>query len=221
MKILVLADEPEKTLWEFLDRRKLENVDLILSCGDLPSSYLSFLTCFSNAPILYVHGNHDDIYDHAPPEGCICIEDQLYVFRGVRILGLGGSMRYNLGKNQYTEHEMARRIRRVRPALRRNHGFDILLAHSPAEGLGDDTDRAHTGFSCFLRLMEEFHPAFMLHGHVHRNYQFNFKKERAFQDTRVINAYKYTYIELPDPPLPPPARGLSALISRFSRYEGP
>ena len=44
MKILLLADQAEPTLWEHLDKRKLEGVELVLSCGDLPASYLSFLT---------------------------------------------------------------------------------------------------------------------------------------------------------------------------------
>ena len=52
MKILFLADQAVPTLWEHLDRRKLEGIDLILSCGDLPAEYLSFLTCFTHAPIL-------------------------------------------------------------------------------------------------------------------------------------------------------------------------
>ena len=44
MKILLLADQAEPSLWEHLDRRKLEGVELVLSCGDLPAEYLSFLT---------------------------------------------------------------------------------------------------------------------------------------------------------------------------------
>ena len=39
MKILLLADQAEPTLWEHLDKRKLEGVELVLSCGDLPASY--------------------------------------------------------------------------------------------------------------------------------------------------------------------------------------
>ena len=38
MKILLLADQAEPMLWEHLDRRKLEGVELILSCGDLQAS---------------------------------------------------------------------------------------------------------------------------------------------------------------------------------------
>ena len=123
MKILLIADKAEPTLWEHLDKRKLEGVELVLSCGDLPASYLSFLTCFTPAPILYIHGNHDDRYASAPPEGCICIEDTIYTYKGIRILGLGGSMRYNNGINQYTEKQMRARVGRLRFKLWRSGGI--------------------------------------------------------------------------------------------------
>ena len=60
---MVIADEESKYLWDFFDKSKLEGVDLIISCGDLNPNYLSFLTTFAAAPVLYVHGNHDEKYD--------------------------------------------------------------------------------------------------------------------------------------------------------------
>ena len=122
MRILLLADEPDVRLWDHLDRSLLEDIDLVISCGDLPSAYLSFITCFTKGPVLYVHGNHDASYEVKPPEGCICIEDGVFCFRGVRILGLGGSMRYKPGPYQYSEREMSRRVRRVRRQIRRAGG---------------------------------------------------------------------------------------------------
>ena len=74
MRILAISDEPSPKLWGEHCRDALAGVDLILSAGDLPSSYLSFLTCFTNAPVIYVHGNHDDHYEQKPPEGCLCAD---------------------------------------------------------------------------------------------------------------------------------------------------
>ena len=95
MKILLLADEESKYYWDYFEKSKLEGIDLIISCGDLAPQFLSFMATFAKVPILYVHGNHDACYDETPPDGCICIDDDVYVHEGVRIAGLGGSMCYN------------------------------------------------------------------------------------------------------------------------------
>lgn len=196
MKIMLIADQAEPTLWEHLDRRKLEGIELIISCGDLPAEYLSFLTCFTNAPILYVHGNHDGRYARKPPEGCICIEDTIYVHDGLRILGLGGCMRYNAGNHQYTEKEMKRRADKLRFKLWRSKGIDLLITHAPAYQLGDDTDPAHRGFETFLHLIDKYHPRVLAHGHVHQNYRYDFKRLRQRGDTQVINCCGYYVIDL-------------------------
>lgn len=196
MKIMALADTPDKMLWDYLDKRLLEGVELILSCGDLPAEYLSFLTCFTHAPVLYVHGNHDVRYQTAPPEGCICIEDQVYDAGGVRILGLGGSMRYKNGPCMYTEREMAARIRKMRYKLWRANGFDILLTHAPAYRLGDLDNLPHTGFRCFRELMEKYEPKYMVHGHVHQEYSSAFVRERTYGRTTILNAYKRWIFEI-------------------------
>ena len=120
MKILAVADEESKALWDYFDKSKLEGIDLIISCGDLDPRYLSFLATFTTVPVLYVHGNHDGKYDQVPPEGCICIEDKIYVHKGVRILGLGGSMRYKPGPHQYTERQMKQRVAKLWLKLLRN-----------------------------------------------------------------------------------------------------
>ena len=91
MKILVIADEESRSLWDYYTPDKLKDIDLILSCGDLKPEYLSFLVTMAHCPLLYIHGNHDGIYERKEPEGCICIENQIYEYKGIRILGLGGS----------------------------------------------------------------------------------------------------------------------------------
>ena len=198
MRIMLLSDVADKALWDYLDRRLLEGIDLILSCGDLPAEYLSFLTCFTNAPILYVHGNHDTGYDRKPPEGCACVEDDIFVFNGVRILGLGGSMRYRPNEPyMHTERQMARRVLRLWWKLHKHKGFDILLAHAPARGLGDMDDLPHRGFETFLKLMDRWRPRYLVYGHVHQEYgATTFVRERAYGDTTLVNAYKRYIIEI-------------------------
>ena len=89
MKILLLADEESKYLWDYFEKEKLDGIDLIISCGDLKAEYLSFLATFTTVPVLYVHGNHDVHYDRKAPDGCVCIDDAVFVYKGLRIAGLG------------------------------------------------------------------------------------------------------------------------------------
>ena len=199
MKIMVLADEPDRRLWDLLDRQLLMEMDILIACGDLPAEYLSFLTCFTRAPVLYVCGNHDESYEKAPPEGCFCIEDQVYCCKGVRIVGLGGSMRYRPGPYQYTEAQMRRRAKRLSLKLWRTGGFDILVTHAPARGIGDEEHIAHRGFQTFVDLMEKYKPQYMVHGHIHKEYTSCFKRLRKYGDTVVVNANKSYVIEIDDP----------------------
>lgn len=196
MKILAIADEESKYLWDFFDKSKLEGIDLIISCGDLDPRYLSFLCTFTSAPVLYVHGNHDDKYDKIPPDGCICIDDKIYVHEGVRILGLGGSMRYKPGNYQCTETEMRRRVAKLKPRIFFHGGFDILVTHAPAYQLNDGTDLPHQGFKIFKTLMEKYRPKYFLHGHVHMTYGRQHKRFDQYMDTQVVNAYERCVIEI-------------------------
>ena len=195
MKILALSDQESLGLWDYFDSSRLDGIDLILSCGDLNPHYLSFIATFAHAPVLYVHGNHDDRYADVPPEGCICVEDQVYTCKGVRILGLGGYMRYKQkGKHQYTQRQMDRRVWKQKLALLRRGGFDILLTHAPALGLNDGEDLAHTGFEVFNTLMDRYQPRYFIHGHVHMNYGREFPRLSTYGETQVINAYEtYTF----------------------------
>lgn len=200
MRILVLADEPERRLWSEFGKDTLQAADLILSCGDLPSTYLSYLTCFSPAPVVYVHGNHDENYEQKPPEGCINAEGHVVMVKGIRILGLGGSMRYRPGSpTMFSEPEMAARIRKLRRELKASGGFDLLLAHSPVAGLGDQPDLPHRGFECFKPLLSQYHPRVMFHGHVHKAYSgASFQREREWDGIPVINACGSYIFDWPD-----------------------
>ena len=196
MKILFLADEESKVYWDYFKKEQFEGIDLIISCGDLKPEYLSFLATLVPVPLLYVHGNHDDKYDKRPPEGCICIEDRIYNFNGIRILGLGGSYRYKDGVNQYTELQMARRIAKLKLKLTINRGFDILVTHSPAYGFHDGEDQCHRGFDSFNRLINTYHPKYFVHGHVHMNYGRQFPRVDGIGDTQVINAFERYILEV-------------------------
>lgn len=212
MKLLLVADKESPYYWDYFQPGRLDDIDLILACGDLKASYLSFLVTMGHARVLYVHGNHDKFDGrcppedetaapaHALPEGCDCIEDKLVTVNGLRILGLGGSAEYSGGLHQYTERQMARRIRRLRFQLWRAKGVDIVITHSPATGYGDGEDYAHRGFDCLVDLMDKYRPKYLIHGHVHANYNVNRPRVLQRGGTTIINAYERYILEIPDQP---------------------
>lgn len=188
IKILLLSDEPAPALWDYFEESRLDGIDLIISCGDLPPQYLSFLATFFIGPVLYVHGNHDDCYLELPPEGCTCIDGKVYEFEGIRIGGLGGCVRYRRGKFQYTENQMVFRVLKLWVQILRHRGLDMFISHAPAYGINDGTDLPHRGFRCFRRLLKICHPRYFVHGHMHFSYDYRQKRISMVQDVTVINA---------------------------------
>lgn len=202
MKILALADEEVPAFHDYYVPGKFKEYDLIISCGDLHASYLSFIVTMARAPVMYVHGNHDVRYSVKPPEGCDCIDDKLVVFKGLRILGLGGSYRYRPGEHQYTDTEMRRRIAKLKWKIRKHKGVDVVVSHAPLKGVGDGEDNAHQGFQEFLHFVDQYHPKYWLHGHVHMNYGMEHIREREYNGTKVINAYERYVLDIPESEIP-------------------
>ncbi len=201
MKILFLADEECPALYDYYQPGKLKEYDLIISCGDLKPEYLSFLVTMSHAPLLYVHGNHDEIYEKKPPEGCFSIEDQIIEVAGLRIMGLGGSRKYNGGKHQYSEGAMKRRIGKLRWKLWRHKGVDLVVTHAPVEGFGDSSDPAHRGFAAFKPLLDKYKPKYLVHGHVHMRYGHDIQRVLQYGETTLINASERYVLDLPEFPV--------------------
>ncbi|WP_297053418.1 metallophosphoesterase [uncultured Dubosiella sp.] len=195
MRIMVLSDEPCLVLSDAYRPEVLEGIDVIVSCGDLPYDYLSFIATVFRGPVLYVHGNHDAKYKYKPPLGCLSIEDRIYTYKGVRFLGLGGSHRYNGVEWQFTQKEMDKRVRKLWFELCKSKGFDVLVTHSPAFGHYDGADPAHTGFKVFNDLIERYKPKLFLYGHVHLSYGSR-PREFVIGNTRCINGYERYIIDL-------------------------
>ena len=202
MKILAVSDEESPYLWDQNAAEKLKGYDLILSSGDLKSEYLSFLVTMAKCPVLYVHGNHDGHYATRPPEGCDCIEDKLVVYNGVRILGLGGCLRYHPGPHQHTDRQMRRRIRKLRFLLWRTKGVDIVVTHAPPRDVGDGEDPAHRGFPALREFLDKYRPRYLLHGHVHLSYGTDPTRLRQYGDTAVINTSERYVLEIPEVDVP-------------------
>ena len=196
MRILAVSDEESPYIWDHFDRSAFEGVELILSCGDLCRDYLEFLATLLPVPLLYVPGNHDKRFITDPPGGCVNIDGKLEIHSGLRVCGLGGCKSLNpRAAYEYSEPVMQRRAYRLRRAISRAGGLDILVTHAPAEGLGDGTDAFHRGFAAFRRLLEDYSPKIYFFGHQHKRYGL-VNTPREYCGARLVNACGYKIVDL-------------------------
>lgn len=220
MKILAVADYEEKCLWGKWSTEmeaRLSDVDLVLSAGDLSSYYLEFLTEKLNIPLVYVPGNHDTGYIENPPKQCINADGKIIDMRlngdndvqTVRIMGLGGSMRYKDCPYQYSEDEQQRRVTKLLHAIDTNEvvnmaDVNVFLTHAPCKGYGDIDDPVHRGFNCFNELLDKWKPQLHCYGHVHEEYNsFGGQNSNTTgfirlinhpSGTHLVNCYGYQFI---------------------------
>jgi len=196
MKILTVSDQVEPLLYDRFDPSRFEGVDLILSCGDLPPEYLTFLVTQFNVPLYYVKGNHDIRANGYNPGGCVDLDGKLIWHQGLRILGFEGCHWYNGKPHQYTEHQMRKKIRRLRFNIWRKGGVDIVITHAPPRHIHDAEDRCHMGFKSFRRLIDRYGPRYFIHGHMHFNYTTNPQRITVINQTQVVNTYGYFLFEI-------------------------
>jgi len=198
MKILTVSDFVEPALYDHFDAERFSGVNLILSCGDLPPEYLSFLVHALDAPLYYVKGNHDIRHSSKHPDGCVNINAKLIQFQGIKILGLEGSRWYNGGPFQYTERQMRRTIRGLRTTMWFQKGIDIIITHAPPRHIHDAEDRCHRGFESFRWLIEKYSPRYFIHGHTHASFSHASQRITIVNKTKVVNSYGYHLFEIED-----------------------
>ena len=133
--------------------------ELILVLGDLEPAWTEGLAEV-DLPKLGVRGNHDA--EHALE--ALGVEDLHLAgaeVGGLRFAGFGGSPRYSTdGGNEWTEAEAEELLTRL-PAA------DVLLTHSPPEGVNDEPDdHVHRGSAALRAWVERNRPAWLLHGHT-------------------------------------------------------
>ncbi|MFS0886165.1 metallophosphoesterase family protein [Aeromicrobium sp. 179-A 4D2 NHS] len=213
VRVLVVADEISPVIHDAGVRAM--HPDLVLGAGDLPWDYLEFLSSMLDVPVGFVPGNHDPEvespaagfkgwltgnglpHEDPRPLGCTNVDEAIVDLAGLRIAGLGGSIRYNDGPNQYTDDEFTKRARRLLKLVgKRGGGVDVLLTHSPPRGLGDgeDDDLPHQGFTALHEVIEQLRPTWHLHGHIH---PFGQKQpDRTIGDTTIRNVVPYRLMEI-------------------------
>jgi hypothetical protein len=209
INILAVSDHVEALVYSNQVRERFAQVDLVLSCGDLPPSYLEFIVSALNVPLYGVRGNHDHgrAFNTIPHgslgPGTIDIHAQAVETRGLLLAGLEGSLDYNGGPHQYSETGMRLQIARLVPQLvlnklRYGRYLDVLITHAPPQGIHDQPDRCHQGFESLRRFLQRFRPRYHLHGHIHL-YDRQTVTRTQFEDTTVLNAYGFREVRVPLP----------------------
>ena len=209
MKLLAVSDEVVDWIYSARLHDRCSEVDFVISCGDLPISYLEFITSSLNKPCYFVRGNHDsyefsgtgEIKSH--PEGWMDLDMKALRCDGLTLAGLEGCIRYKPGAPyQYTQADQKRRAvwlsrKFLWQRMRAGRGLDILVTHSPAYGIHDGTDHAHVGFQAINWMIENFKPRYVLHGHQHRNYAPRQTGETQIGETLVLNVHPYRIVDIP------------------------
>jgi Icc-related predicted phosphoesterase len=203
MKILAVSDVEVDMINSPLITQRFNDVDLVISCGDLPIYYLEYIISMLNRPLYYVRGNHsqplqeaDRDSNHYYPWGGIDLHR--CVMRdssGLLLAGIEGSLDYNHGYFQYSQEGMWSMVLAMVPRLLMNrllYGryLDVFIAHAPPWRVHDKDDLPHQGIKAFRWLINVFKPAVFLHGHIHIYHQYDVT-ETQIGPTRVINVYGY------------------------------
>jgi predicted phosphodiesterase len=220
MKILCISDQIDPLVYSSGIKNRFSDIDIVLSAGDLPMDYLEFIVSSLNKPLLFVFGNHNleeyryygagsgfDMWSDAAAQprsysGAVHAGFRVLREAGLIIAGLGGSMKYNHGENQYTDFQMAWAILKLIPSLLINRIFrgrflDILLTHASPLGIHDKSDPCHRGFKAFLWFMKIFRPKYLIHGHIHL-YDLSAVRSTKYLNTLVLNAYSHYVIDTGD-----------------------
>ena len=218
MKILCVSDQIDPLIYSINIKERYQDIDLVISAGDLPMEYLEFIVSSLNKPLFFVFGNHNLNalpYYHKSFRTNTSLqsiaEDRIEGYGStylgfttrregkVLFAGVSGCLRYNSDIGQYTERQMQLQLLALAPRLiynklRYGRYLDVFVAHAAPFGIHDRPDPCHTGFKCFLWFMKKFKPRYFLHGHIHL-YDLQAPRVTVYEDTTVINVFSNYLLE--------------------------
>lgn len=175
MKILAIADRPPKnSIGETVLK---ENIDLIITLGDLEYTQIAELDFINDIPKIGVYGNHCTP-GYMEQLGIIDLHLKTVELNGITFGGFEGSHRYKKDEfaKMYTQEE----------ALGLMVDFpyvDVFIAHSPPAAINDEDDPAHQGLLALRHYLDRCKPKYFLHGHTYPT-QENIVTE--YNDTQIV-----------------------------------
>ena len=202
IRLLAISDDVDGALEHGRNREALGPIDLIVGCGDLSPSWLSFIGDAFHVPLVYVRGNHDrkgpwPAPPEIPPPSSGMDERSL---PGIPMLFLPWSG-FRDGEAKRDETGAWAQLLRAGPRLLRGRRSPVLVvSHVPPRGLGDTpTDPYHLGYGAYRFLADRLRPPLWLHGHTNPAAQADWRNELG--PTVAANVTGSVLVEL----LPPGA----------------
>ena len=126
MKILCVSDQIDPLIYSVNIKERYQDVDLVISAGDLPMEYLEFIVSSLNKPLFFVFGNHNlsalpyyhkNLRAYASLQSIAENRTEGYGSTylgfttrregGLLFAGVSGCIRYNSDIGQYTANEDA------------------------------------------------------------------------------------------------------------------
>jgi Icc-related predicted phosphoesterase len=197
MKVACLADLHGET-------PDLPDADLVVIAGDLlPDGDLFHQwrwlharfkpwVAASPAPVCYVAGNHDRVFQEQPDlvdlheDHLHYLQDSYAEVMGLTIYGMPWTLGGGRWAFKSSEAEINRRLSRCdrRP--------DIVVSHCPPYGLGDQVANRHEGSGALLEFIGRSSPSLVVTGHIHESYG-------VYQsgDCTIVNAAYHTADMIP------------------------
>ncbi len=154
-KILILSDYENSTFFKN-NADALSEIEFIISCGDLSAEYLEDIFNLLQKPLFYLKGNHGSKIKNRKIK---YIGNKVFSQSGFVIAGVDGIWQRN-SQNM---------IKTTEKIMKYRGNIDILVSHSPCEGIGDGTNY-HKGAPCLNKILRAKNIRYHFYGHNHLNY---------------------------------------------------
>ena len=187
MNVLAIADKrPQIDITQVVAEN---NVQLIITLGDLTPEDIIALKDITNIPKIGVYGNHCS-GTYMPALGIMNMHLQMWDYNGLRYGGFQGCVRYkeNPQAIMCTQEEATEHMATFQPV-------DIFISHCPPYGINDEPDEtAHQGFYALRQYLDAYSPKVWLHGHTYPTAE---EEVKQYKNTRIEYVAGYKLIQLP------------------------
>jgi len=181
MNVLAIADRRPRI--DILDVVQKNNIELIITLGDLTREDILQLEQVNTIPKIGVYGNHDSGM-YMSELGIWDMHMKVWDFQGLIFGGFQGCVRYkeNPDAIMCTQQEATQLMVNF-PKV------DVFICHCPPRGINDEEEIAHQGFDVLRDYVDREQPKVLMHGHTYPTEE-NVVKQHGLTRIEYIFEYK-------------------------------